>query len=302
MGSEWFAEPAKKKLDSLIQHGTNMALKLSESEQLTYSTARIECEATSGVSTGTGFFYRFLDQGDTYIPAFVTNKHVVKGAKRGQFYLTLRSPDGDPLPGKHVGIVLDDFEKRWIDHPDPDVDLCIMPIAPLLNEAAGAGQQFFYVGLDKSVVPTDKELSNLTALEEVIMIGYPNGIWDAVNNMPIIRRGCTATHPNMNYEGRREFMIDAACFPGSSGSPVFLFNIGSYAVRDGGIAIGSRIKLLGVLYAGPQHTATGEIKIVNVPTSQQPIAVSSIPNNLGLIIKAARLNEFDPILQRLGMQ
>jgi len=88
-----------------------MVLKLSESEQLTYSTARIECEAINGVLTGTGFFYRFLDQEDTHVPAFVTNKHVVKGAKRGKFHLTLRSPDGGPLPGKHVRIVLDDFEK-----------------------------------------------------------------------------------------------------------------------------------------------------------------------------------------------
>jgi hypothetical protein len=132
------------------------------------------------------------------------------------------------------------------------------------------------------------------------MIGYPNGIWDAVNNMPIIRRGSTATHPNLDYEGRPEFMIDAACFPGSSGSPVFLFNTGGYAVRGGGLAIGTRIKLLGVLYAGPQHTATGEIKIVAVPTLQQPIAVSRIPNNLGMIIKSARLRDFEPILKSLA--
>ncbi len=44
------------------------------------------------------------------------------------------------------------------------------------------------------------------------MIGYPNGIWDEANNMPIIRRGITATHPNFNYNGKPEFMIDAACF------------------------------------------------------------------------------------------
>lgn len=275
-----------------------MASKLSKSEQLTYSTARIECKTTNSTSTGTSFFYRFLDQGDAHIPALVTNKHVVKDTQQGRLHLTLRSPDGNPLPSQYMEIVLDDFEERWINHPDPDVDLCIMPIAPLLKEATEAGQQFFYTALDKSTIPTDEELSKLTALEEVIMIDYPNGIWDKVNNMPIIRRGCTATHPNMNYEGKRDFMIDAACFPGSSGSPVFLFNIGSYAIRDEGITIGSRIKLLGILYAGPQHTVTGEIQIVNAPTYQYPIAVSSIPNNLGLVIKAARLHEFESILQR----
>jgi hypothetical protein len=132
------------------------------------------------------------------------------------------------------------------------------------------------------------------------MVGYPNGIWDATNNMPIARRGITATHPNLNYEGRREFMIDAACFPGSSGSPVFLYNTGGYATRAEGMVMGGiRIKLLGVLYAGPQHIATGEVRVVNVPTQQRAIAVSSIPQNLGLVVKASRLLDFDGLLRPL---
>jgi hypothetical protein len=133
------------------------------------------------------------------------------------------------------------------------------------------------------------------------MIGYPNGIWDSVNNLPIIRKGITATHPSIDYDGRREFLIDAACFPGSSGSPVFLFNLSSYTTKSGGTIIGgSRIKLIGVLYAGPQYSAEGEVRIVNVPTQQKVVAVSAIPNNLGFVIKAERLRDFDPILSVLG--
>jgi hypothetical protein len=62
---------------------------------------------------------------------------------------------------------------------------------------------------------------------------------------------------------------------------------------------GIRVKLLGALYAGPQHTATGEIRVVNVQTQDRPVAISRIPNNLGIIIKASRLFEFDPILRPL---
>jgi hypothetical protein len=39
---------------------------------------------------------------------------------------------------------------------------------------------------------------------------------------------------------------------------------------------GMRLKLLGILYAGPQHTATGEIEIVNVPVKQQPVAILNL--------------------------
>jgi hypothetical protein len=128
------------------------------------------------------------------------------------------------------------------------------------------------------------------------MIGYPNGLWDSVHNMPIFRRGITATHPRLDWNGKPEFLIDAACFPGSSGSPVFLLNEGGYFSR-GGLRLGSgRLKLLGVLYAGPQHTVEGEIKIVNVPIQNKPIALSAIPNNLGIVIRSTALKDIEAAL------
>jgi hypothetical protein len=184
-------------------------------------------------------------------------------------------------------------------YPDTEVDLCLLPLAPLLTEAKNKGIEPFFVPLDESLIPSDTELAELTALEDIIMIGYPIGIWDSHNNMPVIRRGITATHPVIDYEDRKEFMIDSACFPGSSGSPVFLFSTGTYASRDGATVIGNRIKLLGILYGGPQFTAEGEIQIVNVPTHHKAVAMSRIPTNLGICIKSARLFEFEPILRAL---
>lgn len=273
---------------------------LTISEQLTHSTVRIECLLSDGsVGTGTGFFFKCLEENDRHVPVIATNKHVIANAREGRFHLTLRDESGEPLVGQHVNIGLDGFEQRWIPHPDPNVDLCVMPINPLLHEADAAGHRFFCVTLDKALIPSQEELQDLGALEDVIMIGYPNGIWDPANNMPIIRRGVTATHPNLDYEGRREFMIDAACFPGSSGSPVFLYNHGSWATREGGLVAGTRIKLLGLLYAGPQHTAEGEVRIINVPTQQRAVTLSTIPNNLGLIVKASRLLEMDDVIRQV---
>lgn len=275
-----------------------MAKTLAISEQLCHSTVRIESEYTGqGIGTGTGFFYRFKDDGQRHVPAVVTNRHVVEGASRGRFFITDRDGDGNPKTGEKTPIVLDNFADRWIPHPDSDVDLCMLPIASIHTAAEQQGKTLFYVSLDKSLIPTVAEREDLTALEDIIMIGYPNGIWDEVNNMPIIRKGITATHPGLKYEGREEFMIDAACFPGSSGSPVFLFNLGGYTARDGGTVLGThRIKLLGVLYAGPQHTAEGEVEIVTVPTQNRAIARSMIPNNLGLVIRSERLEEFESVL------
>ena len=270
---------------------------LAPAEQLAHSTIRIEVEAADGsVGTGTGFFFQFAKVGETTVPAVVTNKHVVAGARKGRFYVTLAGPDGNPSYGTHEPVNFENFESFWIPHPDPDIDLCAMPVAPLLHAAEQASKRLFFIALDHAMLPSDSELSEMTMLEDVVMVGYPNGIWDQTNNMPILRRGVAATHPNLDWNGRPEFLIDAACFPGSSGSPVFLFNLGSYTTKSGGTMMGaSRIKLLGILYAGPQHIATGEIRIVAIPTVDKPISMTSIPNNLGMIIKARKLMELDAI-------
>jgi hypothetical protein len=277
-----------------------MKPKLSLSEQLTYCTTRIECTLSEGrCSVGTGFFFRFLEKEDTHIAALITNKHVVAGAREGRFRLHVADASGAPSRSEWFDVTLDDFERRWITCPDDTVDLCILPIAPLFQAAANQGKLIFLTTLDKSLIPTVEELASLGAIEDVVIVGYPIGLWDSINNQPIVRRGSTATHPAMDYEGRREFLIDAACFPGSSGSPVFLYNFGSYSTRDGGTVIGSRVKLLGILHAGPVYTTTGEIVVANIPTAQRAIAVSQIPINLGFVIRAERLLEFEPKLEAI---
>ncbi|PFG14472.1 S1 family peptidase [Bacillus sp. es.036] len=272
---------------------------LSLSEKLTYSTVRIECTSDEGKSTGTGFFYA-MNEGERYIPVIVTNKHVIEDSKDGIIHFNLADNNGDPIEGRYHKVVISNFESSWIKHPDSEIDLCIFPIAQILYKFEELGIKPFYIPVDKSLLMDNDQLKELNSIEEIVMVGYPNGIWDAINNMPIIRRGITATHPGLNYNGKQEFMIDAACFPGSSGSPVFLYNPSSYNDKKGNTVIGSRIKLLGVLYAGPQHTASGEVKVINVPTVEKPIAISRIPNNLGLIIKSYILNDFESILKEFN--
>lgn len=267
---------------------------LSPAEQLAHSTVRIECDlATGGVSTGTGFFYSLNRNGDQHVPVIVTNRHVVAESTNGRFLLTLQTADGSPAIGTYKAFQLDKFQQRWAPHPDSSIDLCVMPIAPLLVEALKTQTKFFFVPMDKTLIPTKEEIDDMVGLETITMVGYPNGLWDQKHNLPIFRRGVLATDYKVDWNGKREFLIDAACFPGSSGSPVMLFDVVGYQTRKGTFMGASRIKLLGILYAGPQHTVEGEVKIVLVPTQQKAVSVAGIPNNLGIIIKAEQLNAFE---------
>jgi len=268
---------------------------LSLTEKLAYTTVRIEVISDRGRGTGTGFFFLLLQHDSISVPVIVTNKHVVHGAVRGSFILTGANPDGTPNSHLVRAIHLDGFEALWTPHPDTLIDLAVMPIARLLRQARAEGFRPFFTSLGKGTIPSEDQLSQLTAVEEILMVGYPTGIWDRVNNCPVFRRGITATHPANKYEGRDEFMIDAACFPGSSGSPVFLYNLGSYEGRNGGTVMGTRFFFLGVLYAGPQYTATGEIRILTIPERRDTVTTTSIPLNLGNVIRSSRILDFEPV-------
>jgi V8-like Glu-specific endopeptidase len=160
----------------------------------------------------------------------------------------------------------------------------------LLNKVQQEGGKLFYMPLRTELIPKDDERETYSSMEDIVMIGYPNGIWDAKNNLPVIRKGITATHANVQWNGKSEFLTDIASFPGSSGSPVFLANIGGYMDNKGNTYMGShRIRLLGVHYAGAMHTASGEIKIVTAPASNMPVPITQIPNNIGVAINSREI-------------
>ena len=273
---------------------------LSPAEKLMHTTVRLECTNREGrVRTGTGFFFSYrIDENNT-IPVIVSNKHVIKNADTGSFVLTKRDANNEPVLGSYETVRLGNFESLWIQHPDRNVDLAVFPLAPLLREAESKQIALFLLPLDETLIPDQKVLNDLSGLENITMIGYPNGIWDQKNNMPIIRRGVTATSPKYDYNDLPIFVIDCSCFPGSSGSPVLIFDQGGYMDARGNFNLGgSRVMLLGILFAGPQHVAPGEVQTIEVPLQQVPISLSRIPNNLGFVVKAQKLNDFRRLLER----
>ncbi len=271
---------------------------LSAVEQLSFNTVRIETDLIGGsVGTGTGFFYRAKETDDVHIPVVVTNRHVIQDSTKGRLRFTVAGPDNLPLVGNHITIELDDFQSHWLGHPLHDVDLCIMPVGPLMHQAEEQGNKLFFVSMAKHMLPTTEDLDSMQGMEDILMVGYPNGIWDEANNLPVLRKGITASNPRYDWNGKKEFLIDCACFPGSSGSPVIQMNLGPRLSSDGKMVLGSsRAKLLGILHAIYQHAVTGEIEIVDVPVAQKPTLVSRIPNNLGIILQSGLLRDFDDLL------
>lgn len=235
---------------------------ISLAEKLMFNTVRIE---TLDGSSGTGFFFNFK-QGELTIPVLITNKHVVNynRTETVKFLLHLREEDDETK--ENYALTL---QTEWFFHSEKD--LCFTFINPIFEEVKKrTGKEVFYLASEESLIPSLEKLMELSALEEIVMIGYPIGLWDSKNNYPIFRKGYTASHPAYDFNKKGIALADISAFPGSSGSPIYILNESSYSDKKGNTYFGnSRLIFLGILYAGPTMNANGEVSVIDIPTQQK---------------------------------
>jgi len=131
----------------------------------------------------------------------VTNKHVIEDSESLRFSVRARDTDGGPNHGDQIHFAYNVAERNWIAHPDANVDLAVLPIAQFLNESREQDRHPCFVALDPTLIPNEEDLREYGAVENVVMVGYPIGLWDSVNNLPLARKGITATHPSIDYKG-----------------------------------------------------------------------------------------------------
>lgn len=267
-------------------------------EQLFFATVRITTEAPGAHGVGTGFVYDVATSATETASFLVTNKHVVAGATSATLHF-MRSQDAamsTPALGGHHTVTVPDPGAAFIGHPDPHVDVAIAPITPWVGQLRDAGLFVFYRSIGSSMALNSTNVTSLDALEEITFVGYPNGLYDEVNGLPIMRRGITASPVAVDYMGRAQFLVDASVFPGSSGSPVLIAESGSYSPRGGGLVLGSRALLLGILAAVYER----EVPVVIVPTANLSVRD---PLNIGIVYKASTIDDLiDQVLKQHGLK
>ncbi|WP_400211125.1 serine protease [Candidatus Methanarcanum hacksteinii] len=259
-------------------------MKNDTSELLTYTTVRIVCDDKS---IGTGFVIELCKKGNECKPVIVTNRHVINGFKKYQYEMCIADQDGQPIDTEVV--CFEGEVTEWILHPNPEIDLACLPIAPLIRESNKRGLKPYYRSFDTTLIPTIEQMNELSVIEDIFVIGYPTGLEDTVNHKPLIRKGITSTHPKNDYMGKPHFVIDCSIFPGSSGSPVVIYNRGGYPIPEG-IQFGERLILLGIIC----QTFLHDLITISVDTTSKQM--DKIPNDLGLVIKSSQILEFEKLL------
>jgi len=248
------------------------------------------------VSTGTGFFYG-RKEGEGTILFLATNYHVITGINPTEKYkkpvlgdnivIHLRDKNGKAY-SKTIPLFENDFQ-NWLEHPtDEEADIVLIPLpSDFMNNA-----EFSFIGEETKL---DDLL--LHPSSPVVMIGYPHGYRDSVNNLPIWKTGSLASEPEYNFDGKKVIVVDISAYPGMSGSPAFYVSHNGYAKKNGEIAFGGMVvHFLGV-YASMQML-NSDLYLEQV-TSRSDYKVSHSESlQLGHVWKAELLeeikNSFEP--------
>lgn len=246
-------------------------------------------DGSSGI--GTAFLYS-IEQSDESTIFLVTNKHIVRGTESGDLHFTRQGADGQPDLGNKYILTVTDFAAAWHGHPDPAVDVAIAPFVPLLQHVQSEGVEPYYRSIGEFLAPTGDTLDNLDAFEERVFVGYPYDIWDSAHNLPIARRGLTATHPAVDFRGAPVFLLDASIFSGSSGSPVLVYNSGAFRTAKGGpVTVGTRIVFLGLIASVFYREQEGRLEARPIPTGRDDVPVTQEMLDLGVVFKARTIRE-----------
>lgn len=188
-----------------------------------------------------------------------TNRHVVEN----QQLLSIRQNYAS-----HTHISMHAPREAWYFHPNPEIDVAVLPyVPPDPNERAANIPPPYN---NRLALPR-KQLSDAQFGEgdEVFVLGFPLAMVPGGHrNYTIVRQGVVARIQDWYDQTVESFLIDALVFPGNSGGPV-LTKPTNYGTRDSPI---DHAYLIGMVseYVAYKSTVQG--------IQAQPVGLDSIEN------------------------
>ncbi len=189
---------------------------------INFTTTKIKM-LTAGNESGTASGFFFLHNGIKYL---ATNRHVVidedDGFAPDTLKLTLHLDRENLARNCEIQAVLYESGKPlWKQHPSYGANCCDVVLLPL-SDSTLKGNNFLKFNsatitfINSEIINT----SDVNSFGDVVVIGYPLGFYDKLNNLPVYRRASIASAYGVNFDGLPYFLIDANLHPGTSGSPV----------------------------------------------------------------------------------
>lgn len=173
----------------------------------------------------TGFIYgKYVgdlpDARKRYRTFIVTNRHVL--VDKTAIALRFNPEAAEPAREYTVSLLKDDGSSRWVGHPDPSIDVAVMPFAGqrLIDEA---GVRLGVFRDDANTLFRDGAIElGLSEGDGVFVLGFPMGLVGGSRSFVIVRQGIIARVRDWLAAASNEILVDASIFPGNSGGPVVL--------------------------------------------------------------------------------
>lgn len=171
---------------------------------------------------GTGFLFGDLfekteDEKNRYNVYLVTNKHVLANL---DLILVRFNPQNDQSAKDYPASLKDkNGNTLWTGHPDPDIDVAVIPLN--INSIKKEGMKFDFFQSDKHVNNISDLMNNEASEGDFIYImGFPMGIVAADRQHVFVRSGVISRIKDLFERRSKDFVVDAFVFPGNSGGPV----------------------------------------------------------------------------------
>lgn len=246
----------------------------------------------------TGFFF-LLDTRNGKVPSIITTRTAVQSAQSLNFFFLEADSAGMPQYGKERQVTIARKELPIFFHPEPNVDLALIPINPVIDGLARQKIRISYHSLDESIIPSDSVMNTLNVSEDLMMIGHPAGIRPEFNGVPFIKKGVSATPMFLDYHQKKEFLADIPLYDGAAGAPVILYQI-NYNDRYDKRTIAQRLFLVGINYGALSDGYSKKTvpRVTHVLNGQEQGSAEKM-FDAAIIVKSQKIQDFKKLLDAL---
>ena len=185
--------------------------------ELIAATVELEQPIDGGMRTvGTGFLVADPTPDGRPRVVLVTANHVFDRMKSDQATIGYRveQPDGSWSFAPQEIQIRANGKALWVRHPTRDVAAISITAPPAFAQAA--------IPLTWLAGDGALDRANLAPGDEMMTLGYPQGLSANTAGFPILRAGRVASYPIGPSKAFPTFLLDFRVFPGNSGGPVYL--------------------------------------------------------------------------------
>jgi hypothetical protein len=185
--------------------------------ELIAATVELEQPLAGGMRTvGTGFLISDPTPDGQPRVVLVTANHVFERMKGDEATIGYRvqQPDGSWSYAPQKITIRADGKELWVRHPARDVAAMSISAPPAFAQAA----------IPLSWLAGNDALAHeqLAPGDEMMTLGFPQGLSANPAGFPILRAGRVASYPLGPSAAFPTFLLDFRVFPGNSGGPVYL--------------------------------------------------------------------------------